>query len=203
MRAASRLLLCAGGLAIALLATQPAAHPGLSLVAVASRGPLVHANARDARAVLTAVNMRPGQSVSGLVRIKNGKGGGYMSISAGAPVDTPGAGGGRLSRQLELRIDDVTDPRRPKTIATGHPARACRSLGRVAARASRAYRFTATLPARTGNAYALASTRIDYTWIEGAAPNACSRARQRAHSHHRRDGTPGTHRIGATSRHRR
>ena len=106
------------------------------------------ANSRDGQAVFSAAGMRPGEGVSGTVRIGNdGDAPGAFSIRPGSVQDTPGPYGGLLSTRVELVLFDVTNVQHPVTIYAGPPAGLqAVALGTLAPGNHRDYLFAATLP---------------------------------------------------------
>jgi hypothetical protein len=137
----------------------PAVAVGLAILAgVASAGPrdpelgrlatdgsLTLASDRPGVALLTVDRFKPGDSVSGNVSLTNeGDMTGALALGVTDLVDRPGPYGGRLSRVLRLRVEDVSGARAPlETAIDRAPALA---LGRLDARETRAYRVTATFP---------------------------------------------------------
>ena len=143
--------LCALGLAFAA----PEQERGeLAAARVAATTGAVHVvNSREGTAVLGAQALRPGDQVSGTVRIGNdGPGAADLLLRAGALTDTAGAGGGRLSDALLLRIVDVTAPAQPVMLYAGLPAGFTHlAAGRIAAGGAREYVLEATLATPPGD----------------------------------------------------
>jgi hypothetical protein len=119
-----------------------------SLDLAAASGAVHIANSRDGQAVFSAAGMRPGEGVSGTVRIGNdGDVAGAFSIRRGAVDDVPGPHGGRLSTRVELVLFDITDVQHPITMYAGPPAGfQAVALGTLAPGKHRDYLFAATLP---------------------------------------------------------
>jgi spore coat-associated protein N len=152
MRAAVTLIsslamaLAAIGLAIA---APRGSDPRLASATVqAASGAVTITNSRAGDAIFGAAAMRPGEGVSGSVRIGNaGDVAGTFAVRGSGVHDTPGPNGGRLSERVELVLLDVTDAQRPLTLFSGHPAELAQvDLGTLAAGEAREYRFSATLP---------------------------------------------------------
>lgn len=172
--AAAAAIVAAAGAAIAV----PDGPPGRGPVAVltAASGPLAHSNSRAGQAILTAGGLQPGDERSGRVTIRNEGQQGALYLVAHAPQDSPGVAGGQLSERLSVAIADESRAE-PRTVAAG-PLRTvagCHPLGAFAAGESRTYRFTVAFAAgRADNAYAGASARVDYEWLQTAAAlDAC------------------------------
>ena len=143
--------LCALGLAVAAPGQE---RDELAAARVAAAGGAVRiVNSREGSAVLGAEALRPGEQVSGTVRIGNdGPLAGDLVLRAGALTDTAGAGGGRISDALELSVVDVTAPAQPVTLYAGPPAGFTElAAGRVAAGGAREYRLEATLATPPGD----------------------------------------------------
>ena len=119
----------------------------------AAEGAVRIVNSHEGSAVLGAAALRPGQQVSGTVRIGNdGPLAGDLALRAGALTDTAGPGGGRISDALQLSIVDVTAPAQPVTLYAGPPAGFTElAAGRVAAGGAREYRLEATLATPPGD----------------------------------------------------
>lgn len=177
MRAAATLL---ATLAMALTAFGLAvAAPGggddrpRPAVAAAS-GAVSISNSREGQAVFDAAAMRPGEGVSGTVRIGNdGDAPGRFAVRPTAMQDAPGPGGGRLSQALRLVLSDVTDVQHPVTVYAGAPATLGEvDLGLFAAGAERDYLVAATLPASADNRFQGAALALGFEWRAGPAPTA-------------------------------
>jgi hypothetical protein len=127
----------------------------------------------DGAATLVADHLVPGHSASGTVRLANtGDADGLVELAQTGITDVAGAGGGRLSQSLRLRVADVTSGR-PVLLSDGPLATVTEvPIGRLAAGGTRVLRLTATLPdsgrpasALTGdNALQGASVRLDWAW---------------------------------------
>jgi hypothetical protein len=119
-----------------------------SLELLGASGAVHIANSRAGQAVFGAAGMRPGQGVSGTVRIGNdGSAPGAFSVRRGSLQDVPGPRGGLLSARVNLVLFDVTDVQHPVTIYAGPPAGFhAVALGTLAPGRHRDYLFAATLP---------------------------------------------------------
>ncbi len=142
-----------------------------------SSGTLKHTNSKDGSAILTASNMKPGDSASGSVTIANTGSlpGTFMLAKSNLTNPKLGTGGEKLSDQLDVVIRDgsttvysgklgamgsitldgdtaITAPWTQQFGASGSPT------------ASHSYDFTVTLPSATGDAYQGTSTSVQYDW---------------------------------------
>lgn len=152
MRATATLLttlalsLTALGLAIAAPGGGNEEHARAALVAAS--GSVRIANSLEGRALFSATAMRPGESVTGTVRIKNsGDDRGNFALRPTSLRDVPGPFGGLLSDQVEMVLEDITDPDAPVTVYSGRPSRLEQlPLGSFMPGAQRDYRVTVTLP---------------------------------------------------------
>ncbi len=151
-------LVAALGMALSALGLAFAAPPqdrreaeGMRLMS--GTGDIAIVNSREGLAVLGAAGMRPGDQLSGTVRIANpGVLGGRLVLGRGAVVDVPGAGGGKLSDSLLLRVVDITAPAAPATLYDGPLAGFTElAAGTVAGGGAREYEFAATLALPTGD----------------------------------------------------
>jgi spore coat-associated protein N len=138
--------LAAIGLAVAAPGGSDPEVAGVSLGAAS--GSVSITNSRDGQAVFSAAGMRPGEDVSGTVRIGNhGASAGRFELLGVGAQDTAGPNGGLLSERVELVVLDVTGARPPVTLFAGHPADFVQvDLGMLAPGENRDYRFEATLP---------------------------------------------------------
>jgi len=164
--------------ALGLAVAAPGGDHGVRLDLRTASGALRIANSREGQAVFTAASMRPGEGVSGTLRISNaGAAPGRFSVRRSAVSDVPGPGGGRLSQRVELVLFDVTDVQRPVTVYAGPPAGlASVDLGTFAAGARRDYLVAATLPdgGATDNRYQGSTLSLGFEWRASAvtAPTA-------------------------------
>jgi Ca2+-binding RTX toxin-like protein len=104
------LLACA---LLALAATLAAGLPGSGSVGprlrLLSGGAIAQSNSKDGRAILSALDLAPGGTAQGTVTIGNtGSAPGYLGLSASDLTDSPGVGGGVVSRAAHLTVTDVT-----------------------------------------------------------------------------------------------
>ena len=166
-------LLAALGMALSALGLAFAAPAQDRREAAAMRllsgsGDITIVNSREGLAVLGAAGMRPGDQLSGTVRIGNpGVLGGQLVLGRGAVVDVPGAGGGKVSDALLLRVTDITVPTAPETLYDG-PLAGFGELaaGTIAGSGAREYEFTATfaLPAGDPNRFQGSAMTLGLLW---------------------------------------
>lgn len=120
-------------------------------------------------AVVRAGDMQPGRPVSGAVTVGNsGEATGAFRVAVIDVLDTPGPGGGRLSSQLQLRIDDATAGRTVYRGALGRMSAV--GLGYLRAGERRTYRFVLDAPARGDYAGSRVETTFDWTAATGDPP---------------------------------
>jgi hypothetical protein len=146
-------------------------------------GTLSIANSKEARAILSADDLVPGQAVGGEVTVRNtGTATGRLGLHAAGIADRPGANGGHLSGVLSLLIEDVTDGS-PDPVYSGALATMPeRELASIRPREGRTYRFTVTFPdggppsspLGGDNFYQGSSTTVSYVWRIRPASSACS-----------------------------
>lgn len=140
-----------------------------------SSGTLKHTNSKDDSAILTASNMKPGDSASGSVTITNtGSLPGTFSLSQSNLTNPKlGSGGEKLSDQLDLLIKDgSTTVYSGKLGAMGSitldgdtGTAATQQFGASGSpTGTHTYDFTVTLPSATGDAYQGTSTSVQYDW---------------------------------------
>jgi hypothetical protein len=168
--------------AFALAVAAPGHHDFATVDLQQASGALQISNSRAGQSLFTATQMRPGEGVSGTVRIgNNGDIAGRFGVRAVGVADAPGPYGGLLSDRLELVLFDVTNVQQPLTVFAGHPSDFGEiDLGTFAAGESRDYLLAATLPdggiaasATAGdNLYQGASLNLGFEWRAGtvAAP---------------------------------
>jgi hypothetical protein len=130
---------------------------------------LTLSNDKEGAAILSLGGMRPGDSVTDTVTLGNtGTIPGDLSLSTSNLLDTPGAGGGALSGELDLVIRDVTNVGSPVTVYSGKiDALTPVALGTLAASASRVYEFRVSFPdAGTGaeNAFQGSAVSVEFDW---------------------------------------
>lgn len=178
MRATATLLatvamaLTAIGLAFAV----PGEPPEEVRAELAAASGAVHiVNSREGQAVFAVGSMRPGEGVSGRVRIGNGGDvSGRFAVRAAGLSDTPGPNGGRLSERVELVLFDVTDVHMPVTVYAGQPSQLGEiELGTIAAGGQRDYLVAMTLPEGSGdNLYQGSAVSLGFEWRAAALPAA-------------------------------
>jgi hypothetical protein len=146
------------------VAASPRPAGKVAAEATSATGSLKLTSSRGGGAIFKSRPLAPGQAVGGRVRIRNSRGG-SASIYLSQPrvVDQPGAGGGKLSTRLALRVDDVTR----KRIVYSGPLRGLRRkrIGKFRAKESRTFRFTVTVPPALDNGYQGASVSTNYRWL--------------------------------------
>jgi spore coat-associated protein N len=162
--------------AIGLAIAAPGGHRSASAEIQGAGGAVSISNSRAGQAVFSALDMRPGQGVSGTLQIGNdGDVAGNFAVRPSAVVDTPGPNGGLLSERIELVLFDVSDVAHPVTVYAGHPADFTQvSLGKFNAGEHRNYLFAATLPdgGASDNAYQGSGLSLGFEWRAGAAAHA-------------------------------
>jgi hypothetical protein len=144
-----------------------------------SSGTLTQSNSKDGAAILTASNMKPGDSANGSVTITNtGSLPGTFSLAKSNLTDpVTGTGGVKLSDQLDLKVEDTTgSPSTPPVVYSGKlsamgtvaldydPSTAGTQDQFAATNGARTYKFTVTLPSSTTNGYQGTSTSVEYDW---------------------------------------
>jgi hypothetical protein len=144
---AANLLICALAFSFAVAAPRGAESPRMVMTSAASGG-LTVSNSRDGEAILGAQGMRPGDRVTGTVRIGNASTlPAELSLSRAAEAETPGVGGALLSARLQLLVQDVTAGPAPLTVYNGQLTEmGLIPLGAFAPGESRDYLFAAFLP---------------------------------------------------------
>ena len=168
-------------LATALLAVAVAIGSGASFSAQSSNpgnsfasGTLTMSNSKDNAAILTASNMKPGDSTSGTLDIQNtGSLGGTYSLSRSALTDSSGSN--PLSAKLDLVVtdcgnfssgtptcgdgDDVS-----KYSGTLAAMTSSVSLGTYAANEKHRYQFAVTFNSSAGNVYQGSTSTATFQW---------------------------------------
>ena len=144
--------------------TSKSANPGNVFTA----GTLSHVNSKDGQVVLSAANLRPGQSLNGSLTIT---GGGDFSarytISKVSLTDTPATPA--LSAALTLTIDDMTTGVAVQEWSGAASTFSSVTVDTIAPGATRTYRFTLTYP--TANAVpalqgASMTLRLQFTGVQ-------------------------------------
>lgn len=136
---------------------------------IRTAGVLSQSNSKDGSAILTASNLKPGDSTSGAVTITNtGTLAGDFELNKSNLGDLLGPGGGALSGALDLLVQDVTDGRDIYHGALG--AMPAQPLGSFTPGESHTYRFTVGLPERgaVDDQFAGATTSVQYNWVARA-----------------------------------
>ena len=136
-----------------------------------SSGTLSHSNNKNG-AILTASLMKPGDSQTGTVDIKNtGDIAGVFSLAK-----TVTAGDAAFANQLDLKIEDLGDPAAPSAPVTVYnnklgtmPTQSNLTGSPWAAGATHQYKFTVTFPNTSGangqdNAYMGKTTTVRFDW---------------------------------------
>lgn len=138
---------------------------------VFTAGTLSHTNSKNGAAILTSSNMRPGDTASGTVDIKNtGSLSGTFSLAKTVTAETAG-----FASKLTVVVTDTGDPAcvsgcpAPSTVYSGTvSAMGARALGTFAAGDTHRFSFVVTFPDGgangADNAYQGASTTVTYTW---------------------------------------
>jgi hypothetical protein len=158
------------GLSLAVAAPSHTATGAIRLAAAG--GNLVLSDSKPGATILQAQSMRPGDQVSGAVRIGNtGTMPGALQLSRVPGAESPGAGGALLSGGLRLIVFDVTDAQNPLTDYDGPlGAMPALSLGQLDADHEREYLLVASLPQTAGNAYQGARVSTDFIWTAAQLP---------------------------------
>jgi spore coat-associated protein N len=170
------------GVVIAAAAAAGSVHgsgsPPAAEVRLAS-GTLSLSNSLNGATVLSAQNLKPGESRSGQVTIANtGTLGGAFSLTQSNLADTPGPHGGRLSDGLQLSVQQISNG--GSTVSSVYSGAmsglGSRQLGTLAAGEPRTYRFTTSLPdsghplgpGLGDNVFQRSAVRADYVWTATA-----------------------------------
>lgn len=169
MRAHPRRVLAS--LATLLLATAVAVGSGANFTASSANpgnafatGTLAMTNSKTG-AILTASNMRPGDSQTGTVDIANSG-----SLSAAYSLAQSSLTGATLAGQLDLEVVDCGDAAAPDcaggaSLYSGKlDSMPTTALGTFAAGEARRFEFTVTLPASTGNAFQGLGSSVQFDW---------------------------------------
>jgi spore coat-associated protein N len=144
-----------------------------------ANGTLSLSNSLNGAAVLSAQNLKPGDSRSGQVIFTNtGTLDGAFSLTQSNLADTPGPYGGRLSDGLQLSVEQISGG--GSTVSSVYSGvlsgLGSRQLGTLAAGESRSYRFTASFPdgghppapGAGDNGFQRSSVQVDYVWTATA-----------------------------------
>jgi hypothetical protein len=148
--------------------TASSANPSNTFAA----GTLSILNSKEGLAVLTANNMRPGDSASGTVDVENsGSLSGAFTLSRSNIVDSDGSN--PLSAKLNLVVKDCGDfSSGTPTCDAGDPqvysgtvsAMGSVALGTFAASEKHRYQFAVTFDSGAGNAYQGDSSSVQFDW---------------------------------------
>jgi spore coat-associated protein N len=156
--------------------TASSANPANTFAA----GTLSILNSKEGTAVLSASNLRPGNSSTGTVDIKNtGALSGAFTLARTAPVDSDGAN--PLSSKLDLTIvdcgtfvgatpptcgdgDDVSKYSAGTIAQMGTAGHLVTALGTYAANEQHRYQFTVQLDSTAGNAYQGDTSSVEFDW---------------------------------------
>jgi spore coat-associated protein N len=174
-------LILAAGLALLGGTTALAASIGFTdartdsrAVIVVANGAIHLSNSRAGKAVLVGLNMKPGGSVQGTVKIgARGTKRMQMSLRKSGVRENAGLAGGKLSQRMLLKVEWLrTGTRKPKVVYLGVVgAMRVVKLGTFKAGERRTYRLTAYFPdggpaaGTTGdNAYMGANLSVELDW---------------------------------------
>jgi len=156
--------------------TASSANPANTFAA----GTLSILNSKEGTAVLTASNLRPGNSSTGTVDIQNTGGlSGAFTLSRTAPVDSDAVN--PLSSKLNLTVvdcgtfvgataptcgdgDDVTKYGSGTIAQMGTTGHLVTALGTYAADDKHRYQFTVQLDSSAGNAYQGDTSSVEFDW---------------------------------------
>jgi hypothetical protein len=145
-----------------------------------SAGTLSILNSKEGTAVLTASNLRPGNSSSGTVDIQNTGGlSGAFTLSRTTPVDSDSTN--PLSGKLNLTVtdcgtfvgatpptcgdgDDVTKYSAGTIAQMGTTGHLVTALGTYAANEKHRYQFTVVLDSSAGNVYQGDTSNVEFDW---------------------------------------
>jgi spore coat-associated protein N len=145
-------------------------HDPASASLSAASGAVGISNSLAGAAVLSAGDLRPGDSVEGTVTIGNdGDVAGRFVLAAPDVVDTPGPGGGALSGRVVLTVTDLTGGTQ---LFSGHPADLAESdVGTLEPGDEHEFRFTLTWPSAPAgdNLYQGSALSLGFEWRAGAA----------------------------------
>ncbi|MEO8290794.1 MAG: TasA family protein [Gaiellaceae bacterium] len=135
-------------------------------------GTLTILNSKEGLAVLTASNMKPGDSATGTVDVQNtGSLSGAFTLSQSGIVDSDGSN--PLSAKLNLVVKDCGDfSSGTPTCDAGDPqkysgtiaAMGSNALGTFAASEKHRYEFAVTFDSSAGNAYQGDTSSVQFDW---------------------------------------
>jgi hypothetical protein len=155
-------------------------------VATVTGGNFELENSRTDMPIFAASDIGPGDRAGGTVTIANdGEEVGELTLRQHDVADTPGTGGGLLSRGMSMRIREVGDPAKPRLVYDGALAlMPALDLGSLGPGQSRVFEFDAVLPdsgspagaASGDNAFQGAALSVGYSWTATELPSASSAA---------------------------
>ena len=138
-------VIAAAVLLLVIAAVASAGPRDAELGRIAAEGPVTLSSNHPGRALLHAEHIMPGDSVTGLVSLSNkGDQPGALVLGVTGKRDRPGAYGGRLSRVLRLKIEDLSGKARTRESVVERASTF--PLGTLSGRETRTYRVTATFP---------------------------------------------------------
>jgi hypothetical protein len=153
-------------------------HDGPQMSLAGASGAVAITNSHDGDAVLSAANLRPGQTVTGVVAIGNaGDAAGRFTVLATHAHDDPGPNGGLLSQRLVVGVYDITGGGSRQIFLGPAGGFGESEVGTLAPGAARSLLVTATLPEggapasdTTGdNRFQQSSVSVDLEWRAGVA----------------------------------
>ncbi|HEX2085136.1 MAG TPA: hypothetical protein VHF89_05595, partial [Solirubrobacteraceae bacterium] len=160
----SRVLAIAGTVLAAVASLTLGGEPAGPILRATAGGAMQLESSHDGVAVLTASRLRPGDAADGTLSLSNrATGPQRLTLSVSDLVDTPGPGGGELSRWVELRIERGADEVYAGTLADLPSL----DLGDLAAGSTSSFRFTVTLPEQgpaVDDAYAGGTVEVRWSW---------------------------------------
>lgn len=163
-----------GALGLAIAAPHRGRAPEPKAAFGGASGALQISNSRAGQSVFGAAAMRPGQTVTGSVRIGNaGDVAGRFSVRPADVIDAPGPYGGVLSARLQLALVDVTRAGQPVTVYAGTAAAfGAVQLGTFEPGAQRDYVVAATLPVDSDNSFQGSALSLGLEWRASGAGGA-------------------------------
>jgi hypothetical protein len=169
LRSKATALACALLAAFAIIAAARSRDASAEPAAFNASGAVQVANTHNGSAILSGA-LGPGDSLSGTVAISNiGTASGPFTLGLSHLTDSPGPGGGYLSRQLDLTVEDITNALAPVTVYHGalsslNPT----SLGTFAEGALHVYRFEVSWPSGAADQTLAGSTMsVQFDWSAG------------------------------------
>ena len=151
------------GACVYAVAKSDAGPRAASVHIVSATGSASVPNGLGGDAVLTASELNPGARAGGTVTVENGGDAtGAFQLSQTDVLDTPGAGGGRLSTALRLRLDDA---RTGSVVYRGLLGKMNpEAIGYLRPGEKRSYRFTLAPPAEATGDDRYAGSRVQTTF---------------------------------------